>query len=212
MAHGTVPLWMPQEAGGFPFALNPFTQSLYPGNLLILPIARLLGHWGPLEHQWFALAAVSVLAVSLYLFLRKLGVSLLPAALAAIVVASSYKVTESLRFPNATHAIACAAVAVVAIAYLRVAQRHAARAALAALLAASIFSLATAGYPYYFVYFFLLLPPLLVWLELGAPRAYRAQRIRFGPFIGTTLTSIGVALVAVWPYLSGMRAVLAETT
>ena len=46
LANGGVPLWMPQEAGGFPFLLNPFTQSLYPGNLLVLPVARLLGHWG----------------------------------------------------------------------------------------------------------------------------------------------------------------------
>jgi hypothetical protein len=175
LADGSVPLWTPQEAGGFPFLLNPFTQSLYPANLLILPVARLLGHWGPLEHQWYALAAVSVLAVSLYLFLRKLGLSLLSAALAAIVVASSYKVTETLRFPNATHAIGCASVAVVAIAYLRVARRRAARAALGALLAFSVVSLATAGYPYFFIYFFLVLPALLLWLEFGAPAGYRAR-------------------------------------
>jgi hypothetical protein len=212
LANGHVPLWMPQEASGFAFALNPFTQTLYPGNLLILPIALLLGHWGPLEHQWFALSAISVLGVSLYLFLRKLSVGLPAAALAALVVASSYKVTETLRFPNATHAIACAAVAVLAITYLRVTRRIGARVGLAALLALAIFSLATAGYPYFFVYFFLVLPPLLVWLELGAPAAYRAQHVGVVPYIATTLASIGVALVAVWPYLSGMRHVLAETT
>jgi hypothetical protein len=211
LADGSVPLWTPQEAGGFPFLLNPFTQSLYPANLLILPVARLLGHWGPLEHQWYALAAVSVLAVSLYLFLRKLGLSLLSAALAAIVVASSYKVTETLRFPNATHAIGCASVAVVAIAYLRVARRRAARAALGALLAFSVVSLATAGYPYFFIYFFLLLPPLLLWLEFGAPAGYRARRTGLGPYAATTLAAIGVAVVAAWPYLSGMRRLLADT-
>ena len=212
LANGHIPLWMPQEAGGFPFALNPFTQALYPGNLLILPVARFLGHWGPLEQQWFALAAVSVLGLSLHLILRKIGVGVLPAALASIVVSSSYKVTETLRFPNATHAIACAAIAVLAIVYLRVTHRIAARAALSLLLAVSTFCLATAGYPYFFVYFFLLLPPLLLWIEFGSPGGYRAQRVGFGVFVATTLASIGVAVVAVSPYLIGMQEVLAQTT
>src|SRR3954453_11323460 len=74
LAQGSVPLWMPQEGGGFPFLLDPFTQALYPGNLLMLPVARLLGHWSPLVHQWFTLGAVSVVGLSLYLFLRKVGV------------------------------------------------------------------------------------------------------------------------------------------
>ena len=60
LAHGHVPLWMPQEAAGFSFVLNPFTQALYPGNLLVLPIAWLLNHWGPLEEQRYTLLAVSI--------------------------------------------------------------------------------------------------------------------------------------------------------
>jgi hypothetical protein len=212
LADGHVPLWMPQEAGGFSFVVNPFTQALYPGNLAALAVAEHFGHWGALEEQRFAVAAVSVLALCLYLTLRKLGLSPLPAALAAIVVASSYKVTETLRFPNATHAIACAAVAVLAIVHLRVVRRASRRALLGLVLAVAVFSLATAGYPYYLVYFFLLLPPVLLWLEFGSPGRYRAQRGSVVTFLVTTMVAIGVAIVAVLPYLKGMQHVLVQTT
>jgi hypothetical protein len=212
MASGHIPLWMPQEAGGFSFVLNPFTQALYPVNLAILPFARLLGYWGPLEQQRFTVLAVSLLALGLYLILRKVTLGALPAAAATVIVSSSYKVSETLRFPNATHAAAWVCISLLALVHIRVAQGIRHRVGCAVLLFIAVICLATAGYPYYFVYFFLLLPPFLLWLELGSPQAYRNARVRLRVFLIVSTAAILAALIVVAPYLNGMHRLLKQTT
>ena len=212
LADGHIPLWMPQEAGGFPFVLNPFAQALYPGNLVALPLARYLGYWGPLEHQRFTVLAVSLLALALYLILRKLTLGPLAAALAVLIVSSSYKVSETLRFPNATHAIAWACVALLAIVHLRVAQSTRRRLFFSLLLTVATICMATAGYPYYLFYFFLLLPPFLLWIEFGSPDGYRSGRVRSRTFLALVTGAIGIALIAVAPYLTGMQRLLEQTS
>ena len=212
LADGRIPLWMPQEAGGFPFVLNPFTQALYPGNLVALPFARWLGYWGPLEHQRFTVLAVSLLALGLYLILRKLTLGPFAAALATLIVSSSYKVSETLRFPNATHAIAWACVASLAIVHLRVAGSIRRRLLFSLLLTVAIICMATAGYPYYLFHFFLLLPPFALWIEFGSPDGYRSSRMRLRTFCVFVTAAIGIALLAVAPYLKGMQRLLEHTT
>jgi hypothetical protein len=154
LAHGHIPLWMPQEGAGFSFVLNPFTQALYPGNLVILPIAWLQNHWGPLDEQRYTIFAVSILSVGLFLILRRIGLGLIASILATLVVSSSYKVTETMRFPNATHAIAWMSIALFAITSLRVAASTRKKFGFGVLLAISVVCMGTAGYPYYLVYFF----------------------------------------------------------
>ena len=212
LAHGHVPLWMPQEAAGFPFVLDPFTQALYPLNLLILPIAWLQDHWGPLDHQRYTIFAVSILSLGLFLTLRRLALGLVASVLATVVVSSSYKVSETMRFPNATHTIAWMSIAIFAIVALRVASSTAKKIGFSALLAISIVCMATAGYPYYFVYFFLTLIPFLLWLEFGTPAEFQATKSRFPEFIALVGLSIVTALLVVSPYLLGMHRLLSETT
>ena len=212
LAHGHIPLWMPQEAAGFSFVLDPFTQALYPGNLVILPIAWLQNHWGPLDEQRYTIFAVSIVSLGLFLILRKLGLGRLASALAALIVSSSYKVTETMRFPNATHSVAWVTMALFAIIALRVESSTLKKLAFSGLLFGSIVCLTTAGYPYYVVYFFLTLIPFLLWLEFGTPHTFQRAKSGFAGFIVAVTCSIGGALLLVSPYLLGMRRLLNETT
>ena len=132
--------------------------------------------------------------------------------LAAIVVSSSYKVTETMRFPNATHTIAWVTIALYAIIALRVEPGKVKKVWFSVLLFTSIICMTTAGYPYYVFYFFLTLAPFLLWLEFGTPQKFQAVKSRLAGFIIAITCSIGMALLVLSPYLLGMRKLLHETT
>src|SRR5512134_3652449 len=98
-----LPLWSPSEAAGFPLYSNPFAQAFYPLNLPLAAFYVLAGGYSPLDHQRFTVLGVSILCVGLFFWLRALGAPQRAAAVAAAVLAVSFKIAEILRFPNAVH-------------------------------------------------------------------------------------------------------------
>lgn len=208
-----LPLWSPSEGGGFPFYANPFTQTFYPLNLLLVPFYLLADGYSALDHQRFTLLGLSIYGLGLFAWLRALGLPLRAALVATLVMSVSFKLTEVVRFPNAVHAAAWMPWILFGLTRMR------ARPTLvsgAAVVAGATLMLLTAGYPYYAVYAAFLIGPYLLVLvvpQLGraVALAWPARPTRLLPF--ATATGLAFALPAglALPWLLKVGALMAQT-
>jgi hypothetical protein len=95
------PLWSPGEAAGFSMLGNPLAQPVYLPNILAAIYSRLAGGFSSYAYHWYVILHLSVFGVGLLLWLRALGTNSRAAAYAVLIVLTSLKVTDILRFPNA---------------------------------------------------------------------------------------------------------------
>lgn len=155
---------MPQEAAGFDFALNPFTQSFYPLNLFLHYFSFANQTWGVIVQQRFKVLGVSIFSVAFYLIIRKFQENLFISTFTTVAMASSYKLIEILRFPNAVHAIACISWIICSTIYLMQATKRKTRALWLSFLILSSISLIFSGYPYFLAYFIITIPGFFIFL------------------------------------------------
>lgn len=208
-----LPLWSPSEGGGFPFYANPFTQTFYPLNLLLVPFYLLADGYSALDHQRFTVLGLSIYGLGLFAWLRALGLPLRAALVATLVMVVSFKLTEVVRFPNAMHAAAWMPWILFGLTRMR------ARPTLvsgAAVVAGATLMLLTAGYPYYVVYtaflvgpylLILVVPPLCRAVALAAP-ARPTGPLPFATAAGLAFAlPVGLAL----PWLLKVSALMAQT-
>jgi hypothetical protein len=73
LADFSFPFWSPAEAAGFPFYTNPFAQAFYPFNLPLAAWYRISGGYNPLDHQVFTVLGISIFALGLFMWLRRLN-------------------------------------------------------------------------------------------------------------------------------------------
>jgi len=203
LSRGQFPLWSPSEAIGFPFYSSPIAQALYPLNLPLAVFYRLAGGFSDLDYQRYTILGVAIFALGLFLWLRRLGFGLRPALLAVMIFSVSYKVAETMRFPNTIHTLAW--FPWVLLFSEEILRRPAARRMWASVVALVLcwVCILTAGYPYFIVYFaFLYGPYLLLWLWPAARRtlfdaAPRAIWRELGLIAGAVLVAALICL----PYL-----------
>jgi len=207
------PLWSPSEGAGFPFYSNPLPATLYPLNIPLALFYKLAGGYTIYDHQLFAILGVSIFALGLFHWLRLLPLPLRSVLFATFVMSVSFKVTETLRFPNSIHTAAWYPWLLFALTQIlrRDSARRAARDGL--LLAVFFVCLLTGGYPY-FVYYaiFLLAPYLLIFLVPSL-----RERLWRQP-IGNLRTSFAVIFAAglaacllCAPYLFQMSRLMRQT-
>jgi hypothetical protein len=210
-----VPLWSPSEGGGYPFYSNPFVAAFYPLNLPLVIFYRLTGGYTSDDHQVFTILGICILCLGIYRWLRSLGSAIRPALFAALVMGTSMKVTELMRFPNAVHAAAWMPWILLGI--TRALRRSSVPQGLGIMAAATIMIL-TAGYPYYVYYLpFLLIPYILLLLFRKTREVLYAARVD-DKFVGMgkglllLLAGFGAPLLLLSPYLWKMLILLAQTT
>lgn len=210
-----VPLWSPSEGGGYPFYSNPFAAAYYPPNIFLLILYRLAGGYTPDDHQVFTILGICVLCLGLYRWLRSLGSGIRPALFTALVMGTSMKVTELMRFPNAIHAAAWMPWILYGITLAL--QRSSVRKGIGIVGTATLM-IFTAGYPYYVYYLQFLLGPYILLLLFHTTRQALHATQSDTEFVGVTkgllapLAGFGMAFVISSPYLLKVMTLLAQTT
>jgi hypothetical protein len=211
-----IPGWSPSEACGYPFLANPFAAALYPLNLPLAVFYRLAGGYSIFDHQIFTVLGLCIFSLGLYLWLRESGAGVRAALVAALVLATSMKMTELQRFPNAMHAAAWFPWLLLGIALSR---KRSTRVRGAATIASSTVLLLTSGYPYFAYYAQFLLLPYTLAVLWSRTRPYVIARddepARSGEAFATAASiaaSVATPTLLCWPYLSAMRGLLSLTT
>ena len=207
------PLWSPSEAAGFPFYTNPFAQAFYPFNALLVVWYKIFGGYSPLDHQLFTVLGISIFALGLFMWLRRINKDITAVMFAVLVMSVSFKVTEIVRFPNAVHSAAWYPWMLYAITRIMFSGSTKEAAKGAGLLVFFGVCLCTAGYPY-FVYYtvFLVLPYLLVFLvkPLRA-RLFGERAVSLKRAFATLATAGLITLILCGPYLVGIRQLMSQT-
>ncbi|MHC4619270.1 MAG: hypothetical protein ACYTEQ_16115 [Planctomycetota bacterium] len=208
------PLWSPAEGAGFPFYTNPFAQAFYPFNLLLAVWYRISGGYNPLDHQVFTVLGISIFALGLFMWLRRLNSNLRAVLFATLIMSVSFKMTEIMRFPNAVHSAAWYPWALYALTGIMLSQSLKQAVWSGILLVFFLICLCTGGYPYYVYYAqFLLAPYVFVFLvrplRLGliGPRAIHWKRA-----FATLAVAAVVTLLICGPYLLGIKQLMSQTT
>ena len=210
-----VPLWSPSEACGYPFYPNPFPAVLYPLNLVLLAMYRLLGGYSMLDHQRFTILGISIFTCGLYAWLRMgLRFDRRASLLSALVIGCSYRMTELLRFPNAIHVAAWYPWALLALHGILPAKTLRRAGPWMVMLGIALYNMTTAGYPYLTYYaIFLLIPYGL----LFANARWRTAVLGPGPAatrlgIGTAAGVIAITMAVLLRYLLDLVHVMNGTT
>lgn len=210
-----IPLWSPSEATGFPFYSSPFSQTFYPLNALLALLYNFQGGYSTLDHHRFTVLGISIFALGLVLWLRRLNFNLRSVLFGALIMAVSFKVTELLRFPNAIHTAAWYPWILYAItgAFQSVSRRR--KWFYGIVLWWSLICLLTGGYPYYVFYSIFLFVP---YMSLFLIPEFRSKV--FGVDSNVEIKSRFVLLIAAGfsalvvcaPYLYKMASLMAQTT
>lgn len=209
-----VPVWSPTEAAGFPFRANPFVGARYPLNYLLALFYRINEGYSEFDHVVFTIAAYSIFAIGIAVWLRSTGEKPGGAILAALIVATSLKMSELIRFPNAAHAAAWIPwlLAGITISFQK---RRAVSGAILCLV--SSYCLMTAGYPYFVYYTQFLAGPWLVLMCISRSRqtvCTKPDDTWNPPTVALTsvLSGCGIALALCFPWLREMKLMLDATT
>ncbi len=141
------PLWSPSEAAGFPFYTNPFAQAFYPLNAILVLWYKVLGGYSPLDHQLFTVLGISIFALGLFMWLKRINRDTTAVLFAVMVMSVSFKITEIIRFPNAVHSAAWYPWILYAITRIMFSSSMKETVKAAGLLALFGIFLCTAGYP-----------------------------------------------------------------
>ncbi|MCX5635133.1 MAG: hypothetical protein NTW55_04755 [Planctomycetota bacterium] len=209
-----LPLWSPAEAAGFPFFTNPFSQTFYPLNFLLLIWYKIFGGFSPLDYQVFTVIGISIFALGLFMWLRLLNTNLRAVLFAVLVMSVSFKTAEILRFPNAVHSAAWYPWILYALTKIMLPGSRKKALTAAAILVFSVTCLCTAGYPYYVFYVpFLIVPYMLVFLI--KPLRMRLFGITSIPWRQALITLAAAGVVSILlcgPYLLGLQNLMTQTT
>ena len=214
LSNGHYPLWSPMEGAGFPFFSDPLTQAVYPPNILLALIYRLNQGYTRLDHQVYTVAAICWFSLGLYVWLRSLNVEKRFAVFAAVSMAVSYKMVELMRFPNAAHEATWYPWILLSLTMMLKTAGWRSVWKWSALLAFSLISLFTAGYPYYVYYLPFLAGPYLVFMFIPRVRTviFGIDRLDWRKFLTGFLVACVIAVVACGPYLLNMGQTIAETS
>ncbi len=213
LAGGQFPLWSPFEAAGCPFYSSPFTQTFYPLNILLLLFYKVSGRYSAYEHQVFTVLGLSIYGLGLYLWLRRITINQRAVLFAVLVVVSSFKLGDILRFTNAVHTAAWMPWMLYGLT-LAIQKGNALKGGMV-LFGSSIMML-TGGYIYY-IYHNLFLAPVyaIVLLFPGGRKALferetgrHADRKRF---VAVTIGSVAAALTICSPYFYKMFQLVKQT-
>ncbi len=214
LANFSFPLWSPSEGAGFPFYTSPFTQAFYPFNLLLAVWYKISGGYNPLDHQVFTVLGISIFALGLFLWLRRVNTNLRAVVFGVLIMSVSFKMTEILRFPNAVHTAAWYPWVLYALTRIMLSQSLKNTIVGGILLTLFVICLCTGGYPYYIYYSqFLFVPYMLVFLVKPLRlRLFGAKVIHWRRAFGTLAVAGVAALLICAPYLLGIKRLMAETT
>jgi hypothetical protein len=197
---GTVPLWNPYHLCGIPWIATLQGGTFYPPHVVygLLPL-----------HVAAAVAGVAHLAIGalgMAAFVRRLGVGLAAALLAAVAFALRGNFSTALVAPNLIEAVAWLPVGAVAIVDLARTPSRRAMALLAVATAASFL----AGYPQPTVYVVYAWASLLLALLIAERPTARGAGIRVAAFGGALALGSAVAAIQILPALEligvGVRA------
>jgi len=210
LSRGQLPFWSPSEAAGFPFYSNPFTQTFYPPNVLLAIAYKLGGGYSPYDHQVFTVMGIGIFAVGIYAWLRALDIAARHALVATLVISTSLKITEIVRFPNAVHTAAW--LPFILWGCTRIA-RGDSRLRGWGIVFLSTTMMLTGGYLYYVYYAgFLIVPYALLLMCPGTRAAFLpGSTIRIGAYLLTVGSALLSALVLCAPYLLGVLRLLSQT-
>lgn len=208
-----IPLWSPSEASGYPFLLSPFTQSLYPLNILLVVFYKLAGGYSSVDHVRFTVLAFSILSAGIYKWLRTLNINLLPAFISAFLVTSSVGSLEIIRFPNAIHTLCWFPWVLFAISKVFTSERLIHYFKYSFLLFFCLLCSVTAGYPYYLYYSVFIFVPYFLFFLFKYTRK-RILGLEINNFIVPALIVV-VTLIIVfllcYPYLLSVSELMNQT-
>lgn len=213
LANFHFPLWSPSEAAGFPFYTNPFAQALYPGNVPLVLWYGAVGHYSIIDHQLFTVLGISIFALGLFVWLRRINEDTKAVLFAVLVMSVSFKVTEIIRFPNAVHAAAWYPWILHAITRILFSGSTREAARWAGLLALFAVCLCTAGYPYYAFYAIFLVVPYLLAIVIAPLRKRLFGDRPISPRRGFAAIAVAGLVTALLcgPYLVGFVRLMSQT-
>ena len=207
------PLWSPSEAAGFPFYTNPFAQVFYPFNALLVLWYKVFGGYSPLDHQLFTVLGISIFALGLFMWLRRINKDITAVVFAVLVMSVSFKITEVIRFPNAVHSAAWYPWILYAITRIMFSSSMKETVKATGLLALFGAFLCTAGYPYFAYYtVFLVLPYLLAFLIKPLRTKLFGEQPVYLKRAFAAMSAAGFAtLLFCAPYLVGVKRLMSQT-
>lgn len=153
VSSGIIPLWSPSEGAGFPLILNPFAQFFYPLSWTLYLFYKIFDTFTTYHFALYTIFAISIFNFGQFFWLRKLKFNIYICLVSTLVVTMSLKFTELLRFPNALHTVCWMPWILYSIILLKEKKK---KFKSFTILFFSIFSLLTAGYPYFIFYIFLI--------------------------------------------------------
>lgn len=153
VSSGIIPLWSPSEGAGFPLILNPFAQFFYPLSWTLYLFYKIFDTFTTYHFALYTIFAISIFNFGQFFWLRKLNFNIYICLVSTLVVTMSLKFTELLRFPNALHTVCWMPWILYSIILLKEKKK---KFKSFTILFFSIFSLLTAGYPYFIFYIFLI--------------------------------------------------------
>lgn len=185
LREGLLPLWNPYQMCGIPRLASLQAGFFYPGHVLylILPVKVAFGLSG--------IAHLSIAAVAMGVLARRLGLGMVAAVAAALVLAIRGRYPNMVFFPNMLEAAAWLPVGAVAVTSLVRSRRLSAVAALASCLGLSLL----AGYPQVTVYVVYAWGALLAGLLVQERAGVRGLAVCAALFAGALV--LGAALGAV---------------
>ena len=213
LSQGHFPLWSPAEGAGYAFRDNPFTQALYPLNLLLVIWYKISGGYNPLDHQIFTVLGISIFALGLFLWLKTINNNLRACFFATLVMSVSFRVTEATRFPNAVHTFAWYPWVLYAITKVMFSQTLQDAVTGGIILTLSGVLLCTGGYPYCIYYSIFLFVPYTFIFLVGSlkERLFDPERIFWRRAAAVLLLSGFLVILICGPYLQWSRELMAQT-
>jgi hypothetical protein len=213
LANFHLPLWSPSEAAGFPFYTNPFAQVFYPFNAVLVLWYKIFGGYSILDYQLFTVLGISIFALGLFVWLRRINKDTPAVVFAVMVMSVSFKITEIVRFPNAVHSAAWYPWILYAITRIMFSSSMKETVKTAGLLALFGVFLCTAGYPYFAYYaIFLVFPYLLAFLIKPLRISLFGEQPVYLKRAFAAMSAAGfVTLLLCAPHLVGIKRLMAQT-
>lgn len=205
------PLWSPSEAAGFPLYSSALSQALYPLNIPLAVFYKISGGFSYVDYQRFTVVGISIFLVGCYVWLRSLKTSALPAFYGAVISGLSFRLSETIRFPNAVHAAAWYPWVLYG---MTTALKKDTRLLSFCVITVSLVCLITAGYPYFVYYALFLFPVYGALLIISLTRCAltdSSMSISWRSFFGVLVCAAAVAILLSGPYLYKMFELMTQT-
>jgi hypothetical protein len=170
LANGHPALWSPSEAAGFPFFSSALSQYFYPFNVLLVLWYKLAGGYSIIDHQLFTIFGLSIFGLGLYSWLKLLNRNLRAAVFSVLIMTVSFRLTESLRFPNGIHTAAWYPWILYALTRIYMTLSIKKMVSPCLILFFSAVCMITGGYPYFVYYSVFLLVPYTLMLSFKPSR------------------------------------------